>query len=65
MILSAAQLLGWYGQRKQLPAFKAAEQAIEAAAVDAIAAGEATRDVGGRLGTAATGKAFVQRLLGT
>ncbi len=65
LILSAAQLLGWYGQRKQLPAFKAAEQAIEAAAVGAIAAGEATRDVGGRLGTAATGKAFVQRLLGT
>jgi 3-isopropylmalate dehydrogenase len=63
LILSAGQLLGWHGQRKGLPAFKAASQAIAAAVAGAIAAGESTRDVGGKLGTAATGAAFVQRLL--
>ena len=63
LILSAGQLLGWYGQRKGLAAFNAAQQAIEATAAAVIDAGEATRDVGGRNGTAATGKAFVQRLL--
>jgi 3-isopropylmalate dehydrogenase len=63
LILSAGQLLGWHGQRKGLPQFLRAAQAIEEATVAAIAAGEATRDVGGKLGTAATGKAFVQRLL--
>jgi 3-isopropylmalate dehydrogenase len=63
LILSAGQLLGWHGQRKGLPAFITAAQAIEAATVAAIEAGEATRDVGGRLGTAATGKAFERRLL--
>ncbi|MBA2965219.1 MULTISPECIES: isocitrate/isopropylmalate dehydrogenase family protein [Ramlibacter] len=63
LVLSAAQLLGWHGQRKGLPAFTAAARAIDDAVVAAIAAGEATRDVGGKLGTAATGRAFVQRLL--
>jgi len=63
LILSAAQLLGWHGQRRQLPAFAAARQAIEQAAVGAIGDGEATRDVGGRLGTAETGAAFARRLL--
>ncbi|MDR0225505.1 MAG: isocitrate/isopropylmalate dehydrogenase family protein [Burkholderiaceae bacterium] len=63
LILSAGQLLGWHGQRRGLPAFQAAARAIEAAAVAAIAEGEATRDVGGHLGTAATGQAFAQRLL--
>lgn len=62
LILSAGQLLGWHGQRRGLPAFEAAARAIEAAAVAAIQAGECTRDVGGRLGTAATGHAFAQRL---
>ena len=63
LILSAGQLLGWHGQRKGLPQFLRAAEAIEQATADAIGAGEATRDVGGKLGTAATGKAFVQRLL--
>lgn len=63
LILSAGQLLGWHGQRLGLPAFGAAARSIEAAAVAAIQAGEATRDVGGRLGTAATGQAFARRLL--
>jgi 3-isopropylmalate dehydrogenase len=43
--------------------FRRRGQAIDAAVVAAIAAGEATRDVGGRLGTAETGQAFVRRLL--
>jgi 3-isopropylmalate dehydrogenase len=62
LILSAGQLLGWHGQRRGLPAFVAAAQAIEQTAAGAIAAGEATRDVGGSLGTAATGQAFAHRL---
>lgn len=62
LILSAGQLLGWHGQRRNLPEFVAAAQAIEQAAAAATAAGEATRDVGGRLGTGATGRAFAQRM---
>jgi 3-isopropylmalate dehydrogenase len=62
LILSAGQLLGWHGQRRGLDAFIAAAQAIEQAVAEAIQAGEATRDVGGVLGTAATGRAFAQRL---
>ncbi|MCT9811922.1 isocitrate/isopropylmalate family dehydrogenase [Acidovorax sp. Be4] len=62
LILSAGQLLGWHGQRKGLPAFTAAARAIDAAATAAVAAGECTRDVGGRLGTSETGQAFAQRL---
>jgi 3-isopropylmalate dehydrogenase len=63
LILSAGQLLTWHGQRRGLPAFLQAGQAIEDAVAAAIAAGEATRDVGGRLGTAGTGQAFARRLL--
>ena len=62
LILSAGQLLGWHGQRRALPAFVAAAQAIEDVTAEAIRAGDATRDVGGSLGTAATGRAFAQRL---
>lgn len=63
LILSAGQLLGWHGQRCGLPAFLTAAHAIDKEVAAAIAAGEATRDVGGRLGTAATGRAFAQRLV--
>ena len=63
LILSAAQLLAWHGQRRGLPSFAAASQAIEQACADAVLSGEATRDVGGRLGTAATGQAVVRRIL--
>ncbi|MDW3681044.1 isocitrate/isopropylmalate family dehydrogenase [Cupriavidus sp. CV2] len=63
LIVSAAQLLGWHGQRRSLPAFLAAARAIDEAMVPAIQAGEATRDAGGRLGTAETGRVFAQRLL--
>ncbi len=64
LILSAAMLLNWHGQRKQLPAFLAASRAIEDAAAAAILSGEVTRDVGGTLSTAQTGTAFSARLLG-
>lgn len=63
LILSAAQLLAWHGHRKELKAFENAANAIELACLDAVKAGEATRDVGGRLGTAATGKSLVNRVL--
>jgi 3-isopropylmalate dehydrogenase len=63
LILSAGQLLGWHGQRRQLAPFVAAAQAIEAAAAAAIAHREATVDIGGTLGTAQTGAAMARRLL--
>jgi 3-isopropylmalate dehydrogenase len=62
LILSAGQLLRWYGQRRDLAGFRQAAVAIERVAADAIEAREATRDVGGGLGTAATGRAFAARL---
>ncbi len=64
LILSAGQLLRWHGARTGQAAFIAASEAIEAATAQAIAAGQATRDVGGQLGTRETGAAFVARLLG-
>ncbi|MXP63523.1 isocitrate/isopropylmalate dehydrogenase family protein [Roseomonas sp. M0104] len=62
LILSAAQLLEWQAERLGSPAFAEASRAIEGAVAEAVAAGEATPDVGGRLGTAATGQALVARL---
>ena len=63
LILSAGQLLGWHGQRRGLPTFVAAADAIAQTAAQAIERGEVTRDVGGNLGTAETGRAFARRLL--
>ncbi len=63
LILSAGMLLNWYGQRKGRQAYLNAAEAIASATAAAIEAGEATRDVGGKLGTRETGAAFVQRLL--
>ncbi|PLZ03181.1 3-isopropylmalate dehydrogenase [Burkholderia sp. WAC0059] len=62
LILSVGLLLGWFGQKRGLDAFTAAAAAIERVAADAIAAKEATRDVGGTLGTKETGRAFAVRL---
>lgn len=61
-VLSAGMLLAWYGQRKNLPAFLQASRALNTGVAEAIAAGEATRDVGGRLGTKETGRALSARL---
>ena len=63
LILSAALLLDWHGRRKNLPAFNQAARAIEDATVSAVAAHEATGDIGGKLGTKATGEAFARRIL--
>jgi 3-isopropylmalate dehydrogenase len=62
LVLSATPLLAWHGQRRGLAAFITASRAIEQAVVDAVSHGEATRDVGGRLGTAETGRAITRRL---
>ncbi len=57
LVLSAALLLGWHGRRSGQPNFVAACQAMEDAVARCIATGQATRDVGGRLGTMATAQA--------
>ena len=57
------QVVAALAQRRALPAFVAAALAIEDVTAEAIRAGDATRDVGGSLGTAATGRAFAQRLV--
>jgi len=62
LILSAAMLLRWHGQRRALPAFGAPAAAIEAAVAAAIGAGEGTREIGGRNGTRAAGAAVAARL---
>jgi 3-isopropylmalate dehydrogenase len=62
LILSAAMLLGWYGQRKNLANFIEAGSAIENAVAQAMLAHESTVDVGGKLGTRASGQALVARL---
>jgi 3-isopropylmalate dehydrogenase len=62
LILSTALLLGWHGRRHNEARFIEAGSAIENAVGDAIGAGEATRDLGGSLGTAAAGAAIAARL---
>jgi 3-isopropylmalate dehydrogenase len=62
LILSMALLLAWHGERSGLARFEAAARAIENAVEAAIQTGRATKDVGGNLGTAATGKAIVEIL---
>lgn len=62
LILSATQLLGWQGQRTGDARFAEAARSLDTAIADAIEAGEVTRDIGGRLGTRATGEALAARL---
>ena len=62
LILSIALLLAWHGRRKGLKPFETAAAAIEQAVEAAVAAHEATGDVGGKLGTRETGAALAARL---
>lgn len=62
LILSAAMLLAWYGRRNKAKAFETAAAAIEKAVEPAIAAKEATSDIGGKLGTRETGEAVAARV---
>ena len=62
LILSTALLLAWHGERNGAVRYEEAARAIEAAVAKAIAEGRATRDVGGRLGTQATGAAIAEIL---
>src|ERR1700684_1143563 len=63
LILSAALLLDWLGRTQKNPGRGKAAAAIEKAVEQAIAAGEGTPDIGGKLGTKATGEKMVARLL--
>jgi 3-isopropylmalate dehydrogenase len=64
LVLSIALLLAWHGRRKKLKPFETAAAAIEQAVEQAVAAHEATGDVGGKLGTRETGAALAKRLRG-
>jgi 3-isopropylmalate dehydrogenase len=62
LILSAALLLAWHGERSGAAHYVSAARAIEDAVATTIQRGLATRDVGGTLGTAATGRAVAEVL---
>ncbi len=62
LVLSIALLLAWHGRRTGEPRYEAAADAIEKGVEAAVAAHEATADVGGRLGTRETGAALARRL---
>jgi len=59
-VLSAAMLLRWHGQRKGLDDFATAANAIEQAVTQSVSLGDCTRDVGGKLGTRASGEALLK-----
>ena len=65
LILSAAMLLRWHAQRSGQGAFAHAATSIENAIAHCVAHGQSTRDVGGKLGTRATGDAVIARLMTT
>jgi 3-isopropylmalate dehydrogenase len=62
LILSTALLLAWHGERRGDAKFESAGAAIENAVAIAMRKGQATKDVGGHLGTAAAGQAIVEIL---
>ncbi len=62
LILSAALLLAWHGERSGAARYESAARAIENAVAAAMKGGRATKDVGGNLGTAATGQAIAEIL---
>jgi 3-isopropylmalate dehydrogenase len=62
LILSSALLLAWHGERVGNARYQEAARSIEDAVAAAIKSGRATRDVGGNLGTAATGQAVAEIL---
>ena len=62
LILSTALLLAWHGERSGAVRYETAARAIEEAVATTIAQGHATRDIGGRLGTIATGAAIAEVL---
>jgi 3-isopropylmalate dehydrogenase len=62
LILSTAMLLAWHGERIGAARYESAARAIEDAVTVALQSGRATRDVGGSLGTAATGQAIAEIL---
>jgi 3-isopropylmalate dehydrogenase len=62
LILSVALLLEWHGRHQQVNAFESAASGIARAVEAAVAAREATPDVGGKLGTRETGVALAARL---
>ena len=63
LILSAAMLLRWHAQRSGQGAFAHAATSIENAIAHCVAHGQSTRDVGGQLGTRATGDAVIAQLM--
>ena len=62
LILSAALLLAWHGERTGIVRYRSAARAIENAVAAAIERGRVTRDIGGALGTAAAGAAIAELL---
>jgi 3-isopropylmalate dehydrogenase len=60
LILSAALLLAWHGERPGAAKYREAARAIENATAQAIAEGSVTKDLGGNLGTAAAGQAVAE-----
>ena len=61
-VVSAAMLLAWHANRSGNAAYLQASQAIDAAMQACIAQGQVTRDIGGNLGTRATGEALLHHL---
>jgi 3-isopropylmalate dehydrogenase len=58
-VLSASQLLAWYGQKNNKEAFLKASTAIDRAVEEAIKTGRSTKDIGGHLGTHEVGQALL------